>query len=302
MRKANNKLIHRSQGSLAMTTITISDSEDDSELDSTMLAHPMNSTPPTPPPESMSPNAANLFYESRLPNDGRDVKPVYEGSSNYLSLNGTTTLPPYHDVSIQKKPASTPIEKDMPNPFEYSMISDTSLQVTAAEDSIETIKLDESGGGEDFLMLDETLVAGEKAQEKKKNVTETQQPNKENVPVQMDRTLEDGEIIDVEQGLMDDSVVFVSEEILTPKMKRQVVSTVINIGIRDHSNHGILLQSKKLNMVQKLKEKAEMYRQKINTQNRLAEEVAAARDSRQQLPMGVRRRMVIIDGSNVAFR
>lgn len=238
MRKANNKLIHRSQGSLAMTTITISDSEDGSELDSTMVAHPMNSTPPTPPPESISPNAANLFYESRLPNDGRDVKPVYEGSSNYLSLNGTTTLPPYHDVSIQRKPASTPIEKDMPNPFEYSMISDTSLQVTTtAEDSIETIKLDESGGAEDFLMLDETLVAGEKAQEKKEKGKETQQPNKENVPVPMDRTLEEGEIIDVEQGLMDDSVVFVSEEILTPKMKRQVVSTVIIIDIRDHSNH-----------------------------------------------------------------
>lgn len=235
MRKANNKLIHRSQASLAMTTITISDSEDDSELDSTMVAHPMNSTPPTPPPESRSPNAANLFYESRLPNDGRDVKPVYEGSSIILSLNGTTTLPPYHDVSIQKKPASTPIEKDMPNPFEYSMISDTSLQVTTvAEDSIETIKLDESGGGEDFLMLDETLVVGEK----KKEERETQEPNKENVPVPMDRTLEDGEIIDVEQGLMDDSVVFVSEEILTPKMKRQVVSrNIIIIDIRDYSNH-----------------------------------------------------------------
>lgn len=231
MRKANNKLLRRS-ASLAMTTITISDSEDDSELDSTMVAHPINSTPPTPPPESRSPNAANLFYESRLPNDGRDVKPVYEGSSNILSLNGTTTLPPYHDVSIQKKPASTPIEKDMPNPFEYSMISDTSLQVTTAEDSIETIKLDESGGGEDFLMLDETLVVGEKKEER-----ETQEPNKENVSVPMDRTLEDGEIIDVEQGLMDDSVVFVSEEILTPKMKRQVVSRIIKIEIRDHSNH-----------------------------------------------------------------
>lgn len=164
-----------------------------------------------------------MFYESRLPNDGRDIKPVYEGSVRVLSLNGTTTT--LLDESIQNKPASTPIEKEMPgNPFEYSLISDTSMEEQ------ETIKLDESAQ-DDFLMLDETAVLVDEAEKEGQALEDGKIQKTPNVPrgerqgqkQGLDCTLEDGEIIDVE-GNMDDSVVFVSEEILTPKRKREVVS------------------------------------------------------------------------------
>lgn len=198
------------------TTIVISDSEDESEaLNATVIPlTAANLAPLTPPPDTSG--ETPLFYESRLPNDGKDAKPVYEESTNVLSLEGLShnTSFPSHNDSIMDRPASTPLESHLPNPFEYSLISDTSLQVTTIEDE-STLKIDAES--EDFLNFEETVIAMKSPKERPK--TETPKASTED----LEMSIEDGEIIDVEN--QDDSVVFVSEEILTPKRKQKLVST-----------------------------------------------------------------------------
>lgn len=292
--------------SSSATTIVISDSSDeDVEMNATVIplqAAPSSGNPLTPPPDankSTDQGTRPLFYESRLPNDGKDVKPMYEEVSTgaLLSLDGMINTShnasfPSHNDSIIDRPASTPLECKVPNPFEYSLISDTSLQMSgvAEENTLQ---------GEDFLTLDETVVAvaagGGGGPRPGEGESTTKGLPKEEM---MNQTLEDGEIIDVEtaaESCHDDSVVFVSEGILTPLGKQKMVS---RLGQAEKALHLIeiihsFFQSKKMSMALLLKEKAEMYRQE-----------AMHRKKAQQVqgPPGRKRRMIIIDGSNVAFR
>lgn len=196
-------------------TIVISDSEDE-DMDLTVIhqAH-METTPPTPPPDTQSSpeggegsgDTISMFYESRSPNNGRELKPDYE-SINGLSLAGTSLILPSNDDSIRERPASTPIETQPPITFDYSLISDTSLQVTDKEEG----ELENTLINENVLPPEDvTMVAVPSA------------PKRQRKGGASSLEMEEGEIIDLE-GTLDDSVIFVSEEFLTPKRVKMTVS------------------------------------------------------------------------------
>lgn len=226
LQKNMNRTMRR-QPSLG-PAIVISDSEDeDDPMNATVIpvsvAAP--SLPPTPPADTTTCSdpgicGPSLFYESRLPNNGKDKQPVYADapSAGMLNMHGMSFTLPSQNDSIGDRPASTPVDEPKPSAFDYSLISDTSLQVTATADTLNC------SGDLDFITLDDTLVAGSGEEPTiPRTLVPRGEPGKK-----VDASLEDGEIIDVEtEDSLDDSVVFVSEGVLTPKNKSRMVRNMI---------------------------------------------------------------------------
>lgn len=214
--KKMRKSFNRSNFRPPLDTILISDSDDElqnyEKLNETVIVVQNSS--------AAEATETPLFYESRSPNNGRDVKPIYlHAVSNCVGLS----VPSNTTDEVVDLPAS------QPNPFEYSLISETSLQLTGNE-SLETITVQDGGKeGDDFLMLDDTLVAAAAATGDEAEKTMVAVEKGPGDGIGLNSSLEEGEIIDVEQN-HDDSVVFVSEEKLTPKLTKIKVSRKGAIG------------------------------------------------------------------------
>lgn len=260
-------------------------------------------------------NEEPLFYESRDPNDGRDIKPTYHSSQS---------------TGLLLLPSSTPIEETPTNPLlcEYSLISDTSLAI--GNESIETITVPDDC---DMIRLDSVLEehsieeneeATESPNEEEakesplKKEEETVEENTAKVPLaeerkpsRLDATLEEGEIVDVTidedpeevdvkeepNSALDDSVIFVSEVKLPSKAASRLLRP-LNTNLKNKNLNKPFLgltQKRVSHIVQALKEKAATYRTKM------VEKKEQEVKKKQQALDRRKKRMIIIDGSNVAF-